>query len=160
MKSIILFAMLFLTQNCNQKTVQVDSQDKLPAPIDYVHFQKWIGGQEQTGSGINFEIKFKTAFSANFVLKKVYFRNQEATFEAQDPTTFIARFSQKPNSDLNLDSNPQKEYGNKVPEIAKFKLQDDEAVLEFHQDNIKGYFKITKIKEKELLAYPATRPKE
>lgn len=125
-------------------------------------FQKWIGGQEQTGSGINFYLKFIEPFSPNFHLKKVYFRNQEANFIKENETTFIARFYQKPtNADIILDEKTSNEFENNAPEIikSKFDLKDNEAILEFEKDNKIQFFKINSVKEKELLAYPSTRPR-
>jgi hypothetical protein len=162
MKSFICLLSIFLTQNCNDNSVEIVSQEKLPVPIDYVYFQKWIGGQEQTGSGINFQIKFKKKLPAKWTLKKVYFQKQEADFEKQDPTTYIAQFYQKPNQDLNLDNNINNEYGNKAPEIPKNKwaLLDNEAVIAFTQGKKTRCFTIKKIKEKELIAYPAVKPRD
>ena len=161
MKTIILLFSIFLTQNCNQKAGTMELQEKLPSAIEEVYYQKWIGGQEQTGSGIDFHIQFKSALPKNTELKKIYFQNQEAVFQSDDTINFTARFHQKPNSDIIMDSNPQKEYGNKAPEIRNKKtdIQANEAILEFIQNEKSFKVKIQNIKEKELLAYPSARPR-
>lgn len=160
MKTIIVLLFVFVTQNCNQKEVANLSQQKLPAEIEDVYFQKWIGGQQESGSGINFYIQFKNPLPKDITLKKVYFQNQEATFEAEDTTHFIARFQQKTKSDLTLDSDTKKEYGNKPPEIKNknLNLKADKAILEFVQSKKTVTYKIEKIKEKEVLAYPTQKP--
>lgn len=155
---IVFFLLIGLTSCSSQQEVRTN----LPWKTESVYFQRWIGGQERTGSGINFHLKFIEPFSPNFHLKKVYFRNQEANFIKENETTFIARFYQKPtNSDLILDGNASNEYGNSAPEIIKstFDLKENEAILEFEQDNKTQFFKINSVKEKELLAYPSTRPR-
>ena len=161
MKTIILLFSIFLTQNCNQKAGTMELQEKLPSAIEEVYYQKWIGGQEQTGSGIDFHIQFKSALPLNITLKKVYFQNQEAVFQSEDTINFTARFHQKPNSDIILDSDPQKEYGNKPPEIKnkKTNIQPNEAILEFVKNDKSFKIKIQNIKEKELLAYPSAKPR-
>lgn len=153
---------LFILATFTFCSSQHDVKTNLPWKIESVYFQKWIGGQEKTGSGINFYLKFSEPFSPNFHLKKVYFRNQEANFIKENETTFTARFYQKPtNSDLILDGKASNEYGNNPPEIvkSKFDLKENEAILEFVQDNKTHFYKINSVKEKELLAYPSARPR-
>ena len=161
MKTIILFLVIFLTQNCNPKTTTIEPQEKIPAEIMEVYFQKWVGGQEQTGSGIDFHIQFKIALPKDVELKKVFFQNNEAAFEAEDATTFTARLNQKPKSDIIMDADSKKEYGNKAPEIENKKpnIQSNEAILEFVKNGKVIKVKIQNIKEKELLAYPTEKPR-
>lgn len=157
--AILIFFLIIGFTSCSS---QQEVKTNLPWKIESVYFQKWIGGQERTGSGINFYLKFSEPFSPNFHLKKVYFRNQEANFIKENETTFTARFYYKPtNSDLILDGKTSNEYGNNPPEITKsrFDLKDNEAILEFEQDNKYHFYKINSVKEKELLAYPSARPK-
>lgn len=161
MKTIIQFLVIFLTQNCNPKATTIEPQEKIPAEIMEVYFQKWVGGQEQTGSGIDFHIQFKIALPKDVELKKVYFQNNEANFEAENATTFIARLNKKPKSDIILDADSKNEYGNKAPEIKNKKLdiQSNEAILEFVKSGKIVKVKIQNIKEKELLAYPVEKPR-
>ncbi|WP_310555241.1 hypothetical protein [Flavobacterium sp.] len=161
MKTIIIIFSIFLAQNCNNKATQLQLQEKLPSAIESVYFQRWIGGRQETGSGINFHIQFKTALPNGVQLKKVYFQNNEADFEEKDPTTFVAYFKFKPKSEIILDSDPKKEYGNKTPETNKLNsdLQPNEAILEFVKNEKVIKVKIQNIKEKELIAYPSARPR-
>ena len=161
MKTIIQFLLIFLTQNCNPKATTIEPQEKIPAEIMEVYFQKWVGGQEQTGSGIDFHIQFKIALPKDVEFKKVFFQNNEANFEEQDKTTFVAHLIFKPKSDIILDADSKNEYGNKAPEIKNKKLdiQSNEAILEFVKNGKVIKVKIQNIKEKELLAYPAEKPR-
>ncbi len=138
--------------------------------IEQIYFQKWIGGQEISGSGTDLHLKFKQPLATDVYVAKVYFQNQEAFFdienEQENRTTFVARFYAKPiNNDLIMDRDSLKEYGNKSPEIKRenpkfpFDLKPDEAILEFHIKNKITQTKVTGIKEKEAIAYPSTRPK-
>lgn len=160
MKTIIQLLIIFLTQNCNPKATTIEPQEKLPAEIVEVYFQKWIGGQQQTGSGTDFHIQFQTTLPKDVELKKVYFQNNEANFEEQDTTTFVAHLIFKPKSDIILDADSKKEYGNKAPEIKNKNsdLQSDEAILEFVKNGKVIKVKIQNIKEKEIVAYPSGKP--
>jgi hypothetical protein len=134
-------------------------QATFPQEIETVYFQKWIGGQEQTGSGTNFHIIFKKALSKEIQLNKIYFQNQEATFDQENEATFVAHFYQQPKNDIILDVDPKKEIGNKPPKILKpkYNLKPNEAIVEYTKNNKKSLFKIKNIKERELIAYPSMR---
>lgn len=139
-----------------------ETYQTLPFEVESTYFQKWIGGQEQTGSGTNFHLKLKKPLPENTTIKKIFFQNKESEVTQENETTFIALFYTKPQDKaLILDENSTKEYGNKAPEIIRpeFKLQNNEAILEFHIGNKVQYYKLVDIKEKELIAYPATRPR-
>ncbi len=158
MKLVFSFLILAIISCSSKKEIST----QLPYEIESVYFQKWIGGQEQTGSGINFYIQFKNPLPENQTLAKLYFQNKEGFFDKEDETHYVARFYSKPqNQDLIMDVNSTNEYGNKAPEITqpRFELQSNEAVLEFHNGNEIQHFKIVDIKEKELLAYPSSRPR-
>jgi hypothetical protein len=156
---LVFSCIIIVLLSCSSKK---EVSTKLPYQIESVYFQKWIGGQEQTGSGINFYIQFKSPLPENKTLAKLYFQEKEGFFEKEDETHYIARFYSKPqNQELIMDGDSTKEYGNKAPEItkARFELQPNEAVLEFHNGNDIEHYKIVDVKEKELLAYPSTRPR-
>lgn len=140
-----------------------NTQMDFPQEIAAVYFQKWIGGQEQSGSGTDFYIEFKKPLAKEIILEKIYFQNQEAKPESRDNQTFVAHFYQKTaQHDLILDSDPLKEYGNKAPVIVKpmFDLKPTEAVLEYKKNSKTFYFKIISIKEKPIIAYPSrNKPK-
>ena len=116
---------------------------KLPQTIDEVYFQKWIGGQELSGSGTDFHLKFKNPLPDDCYLQKVYFQNQEAVFEIENETTFVAHLYNKTPQDKRA-----------KPDFP-FDIQPNEAILEFHINNKITHVKIANIKEKELIAYPA-----
>lgn len=123
--------------------------------MEAVYFQKWIGGQELSGSGIDFHLKFKNQLPPDTYLAKVYFQNQEAFFDRENETTFIAKFYSKSsiNKDSIMDINKREN-----PDFP-FDLKPTEAILEFHINNKPTQVKIENIQEKELLAYPSTRPR-
>lgn len=153
---IIIFCFIGLVFNScsSQKEVK-----KTPFKTEEVYYQGWIGGQEQTGSGINFYLKFKEPISANFLLKKVYFRGKEANFEKRGDALFIAYFYQRPNNpDLIPSENEEPKEVKPLPDFAK-NLKPNEAIVEFEQDNKTQVYKIENIKEKELIAYPSARPR-
>ena len=151
LKSIVFLLVVISCVFCSSKK---GITTKLPNDIAEVYFQKWIGGQELSGSGINFHLKFKKQLPQDTYLIKVYFQNQEAFFDREDETTFIAKFYSKPslaenryntNGDVNKRKNPD----------FPFDLKPIEAVLEFHINNKVEQVKILNIKEKELIAYPS-----
>mgnify|MGYP003413200854 FL=1 len=159
----VFTALFLLTISCSSNK---EINENLPYPTENIYFQNWVGGQQQTGGGTNFHVKFKQALPTDVTLKKVYFLQKEASFDKNNGTTYTAHFFYKPSkTDLILDENPVNEYGNKAPEIKTsktdfpFVLKEDEAILEFVVKNKTQLYKIKNIPEKELLAYPSARPR-
>ena len=161
MKAILIFLTIFLTQTCNKKVSDFEMLEKLPSEIESVYYQNWVGGIESAGSGTIFYVQFKNKFPENIQLKKLYFQNQETNFQEEGENVFTANLTQKPKQDKILDSDSQKEFGNKPPEISKPKLdlKPNEAILEFQKDNKTLICKLQNIKQKELLAYPSAKPR-
>lgn len=163
MKIFIKLFFLILIFSCSsKKEANLNLQNSFPQEIKTVYFQKWTGGQERTGSGTNFYLEFQKPLPEEIQLQKIYFQNQEAILESESETVFVAHFHKKPKKDLILDADPTNEFGNEPPENTKpkFSLQPNEAIIEYSNQNKKSGFKISNIKEKELIAYPSMgRPK-
>jgi len=151
MKALYILMTLIFISCSSQKEIK-----SLPFPIDEVYFQKWIGGQLLTGSGTDFFIRFKEPFSANFQIKKLYFHGRELDVIKRNDSVFTANYSQRPKVDKELNETVGQIETPKVVK-SKFELKNSEAILEFEQDNKTQFFKITDIKEKELLAYPSVK---
>jgi hypothetical protein len=159
MKTLIILLFSLLLSSCATKQ---EYKTSLPYEIESVYFQNWVGGQELTGGGTNLFLKFKTPLQQGVFLSKVYFQEKEIVPEKRNETDYVARYTWKPdNKEMIMDGESIKEYGNKVPEINKprFNLLPTEAVLEFRNKNKVAFYKIVAIKEKELLAYPSTKPR-
>lgn len=159
-KSMVLFIVVVIVSFCSSKK---DIAVNLTQEIEYVYFQKWVGGQELSGSGIDFHLKFKNQLPKDNYLVKVYFQNQEAFFDKEGETAFIARFYSKSsyiNDGKDKDSAPNKpqEDKNEIPDFP-FDLKSTEAILEFHNNNKVKQVKIVNIKVKELVAYPSSKPR-
>ncbi len=161
MKIVLIYLSLFISQTCNKKMSDSEILEQLPSVIETVYFQKWVAGQEESGSGTHFFIQFKTAFPKNIKIKKVYFQGQESDLQSEDDNIFTANFTNKPKQDRILHVDSEKEFGNKPPVISKSKydLESNEAILEFEKDQKPFIFKLQKIKQKELLAYPSAKPR-
>jgi hypothetical protein len=156
---LIFYGFVFVVISCSS---QKEIRTALPYEVESVYFQRWIGGQEQTGSGVNFHITFKNQLPPNTTLEKLYFQGQEAIFQSESNVKYVGGIYSKPqNPDLILDGDSQNEYPNKAPEITKpkFELKPNEAIIEFRIGAEIIRYKIVDIKEKELLAYPSAKPR-
>jgi hypothetical protein len=149
----VLFAIVVISSYCCSSKKEIST--KLPEAIELVYFQKWIGGQELSGSGIDFHLKFKNQLPKDTYLTKVYFQNQEAFFDRENETTFIAKIYSKSSIKIDSTIDINKRENPDFP----FDLKPTEAILEFHINNKATQVKIENIQEKELLAYPSTRPR-
>ena len=160
MKTLLIFTILLITQTCNKKQIDAEILNQLPSQIQTVYAQDWVAGKQESGSGTNFYIEFKTAFPENILLNKIYFLNQEANFVSESETVFTANFS-KISVQKNMDIDSEKEFGNTPPQITKpkYMLQKNEAILEFEINKKIYIYKLQNIKQKELLAYPSGKPR-
>lgn len=125
--------------------------EAFPQEIENVYFQKWVGGQELTGTGTNFFMELKQPLSAEIQLEKIYFQNQETLCQQLNDTIVAAYFHQKPNGVSHKET--------ALTDKPKYNLLPNEAVIEYAFKNKKAFFKIVAIKEKELIAYPSSRPR-
>lgn len=85
-------------------------------------------------------------------LDSVYFRGMAAPLEqeAERPGVFKAEFKTG-KEDYIMSSDPKEEYGNKPPRVRReipFKLEDDEAILVFSENENRKYYKLTGIRER------------
>jgi len=153
-KTVLFFIMTICLTFCASKEA---IQNHFPQEIKSVYFQKGIARKEKSGQEIHFYIEFKKPLSKELKLQKIYFHNQEIKIVKTTPTLYTASFFQKPFSkDFILDSDSLKEYGNEAPIIAKpkFDLKPNEAMLEYKSNDTIKYFKLTPVKEREMILYP------
>lgn len=157
MKSLVVLITIFLTQTCSKAPYSLLKKSDLPSEIQDMYFQNWVGGQERTGGGTNFVIQFKSALPADIKVKSVLFRGKSADFQAKPNQIFVAYFTYKPKNDLILEDDATKEYGNQAPDLTK---NDSVSAEIFFIKNEKIYsFKVEKVKQKEMIAYPSARPR-
>lgn len=145
-KGFLGLAIVFCLSCCASKAQNAKA---FPQDFKTVYFQKWIGGQALTGTGTNFFIELKKPLSKEIKLQKIYFQNQEAVCQQLNDTIVAAYFYQK----------PIKEGDTAPTQKTKYTLLPNEAVIEYALKEKNLFFKIVAIKEKELIAYPSTRPR-
>ena len=148
-KIAALISLFFFVIIFNFCAVKQQLQTEFPQEIKSVcYLKEKISNQHEKK---HLYIEFIKPLASSIKLEKIYFQNQTAIVVQVTTSTFVAHFKeQNKNKDLILDSNPAKEYGNKAPIIAKstFNLKNDEAVLEYMNNNKTQFFKITNITEK------------
>ena len=110
-----------------------------PTKFKDVYFQKWNAGIQEGGSGVNVFIKVE---DESVALDSVYFRGKgtKLIVYPNNSILHIGKFTPQNNSTI------------------PFKLKDDECVLSYSKGKKIHYFKISKIKEREILNYPSSPP--
>ena len=152
-----LILMVFVMSSFSQCASTLKLQEDVPLEIGEVYYQHWVAGVKGGGSGVNLFIPIESNQN-NIVLDSVYFKGKQEKLELKNNTIYIGRFASKANQkqDIIMSSDPQKEYGNPIPELSRktpFKLHDNECVVSyFEKDKIK-YFKIMGIVRKESKLY-------
>lgn len=153
MKTLMLFFLTFLSlQNCANKM-----QEEFPGKITEAYYQRWVAGVRGGGSGTGVYILFEKELPKGIELKQLYFRKQLASANKISENNYNFSFVGTANFDRREElpsDGPSKLKSIEPP----FAIKENEAILEYTQNDQKKFFKITELKEKEMLAYPSARP--
>ncbi|WP_299213078.1 hypothetical protein [uncultured Aquimarina sp.] len=138
--------------------------DKIaPVQLKDPYFQNWISGVR--GGGAGFMVYLPLDGTSDVQLETVYFKGKEVKLNFENnKAVYSGRYTDPKTvrKDIIMSSDPKEEYSNKVSEIEQkipFELKDGECVVAYTKDGKKGYFKLDKLPEKELKAYPM-RPRQ
>ncbi|WP_158975087.1 hypothetical protein [Cellulophaga sp. L1A9] len=166
MKNLIyisFIALIGLGSCASQKKLQQEP----PFVIEEPTCQKWIGGKEESATGITVIFPITQIMDENVSFQHLYFRGHVTTVKKEiiAGKQFVsAKIETKkiPRPDIIMHADPRKEVGNQPPHLKKepvteypYELNDDEAVLSYIEEDGKKvkYTKITGIKEKQALIY-------
>lgn len=155
--SIKISPLLLLVVSLFSCASKPEYQSDFPQEIAKVYFQKTTKEPEKPVTEIRLYVEFSKPLVNDIQLQKIYFQNQQAKPVALDSKRYSAVFFKKEGTqDLIMDAEATKEYGNKPPVVSKpkFKLQPDEAMIEYTRNNTIHFAKITNIKEREMISSP------
>ncbi len=116
-----------------------------------------MAGVQDGGSGTNIYFNIDN-IEPSTSINEIYFRNKRTKAIHASENQFIGYYKNHENRDVIMDSNPNKEAKNIPPKPFPFKLTENEAVLSYVFKGKDYYFKISKISEKQILAYPQANP--
>lgn len=136
-------------------------QDNAPVAIDEYYYQTWAAGARGAGSGINFTLALKQV-PTNVVLKDLYFQGRKTALKQgeQAPSVFTGYFKTDMNdaSDLQMNADSKKEYGNAAPQIENedipFELKDTEAVISYEVQGKLKYYKLIEVAKRPTKQMP------
>ncbi len=158
MKNIKIFLVLFILISCAPKP---EAQTKFSQKIKEIYSQHWVAGVQGGGSGTNVFIQFKKPLPKDIQLQKIFFQDKEIAIIKINDSTFAANFYVKGKRISDLQETDENLPGNQTQNEPKPKyiLQPNQAIVEYLLNGKKKRFKISNIKEKEMLAYPSARPR-
>ncbi len=157
-KSAII--LLFFLSGITTCFSQVVISKYFDTKIQKVQYQNWVAGVRGGGGGTNVSIEFTEKLSKDFILNQLYFRNSKVKItKSADENVYFANLhrniNQRVKDEITDDANPsEKEKIIKTP----FPISENEAILEYTYKNMRRYYKISKIEEKEMLMYPSAKP--
>lgn len=160
---VLFFSLSMVSCNCTKDSIANENEiiekkevteQEFKLPLQEVYYQKWIAGVKGGGSGIDLYLELQKPLEKGVALEKVKFESYEAFFEKVSEKIYIAHIKTTLN-ELVLDENPKKEYGNQAPVST---LKPNEAIIFFTVNGKQLSQHIENVKEKELLAYPSSKP--
>ena len=123
-----------------------DLQERAPAQFNEVYYT-------YNSNGIRLNIPVVSIQDQRISLEAVYFHGMRSELKKSEekPNLYVADFRMG-TGEMVMHEDPKEEYGNKppqLPEESPFKIDDDEAILVFTQNEQTKYYKLTGIVEKE-----------
>ena len=109
------------------------------------------------GSGVNLVIPFSN-MEADVQIDSVYFRGQQLKLATKpgDDNTYVAHLVNPKKPDMTMSDGQGAEYGNPVPVVSsKFKLEVNEAVIQYQHAGKTFYTRLKGITERPQLNYPS-----
>lgn len=149
---ILLFTSFFVS--CHS---QKEASKAMKATIGETYFQNWVAGVRGGGSGTNFFIRCNKPVPNEIILKAIYFRDKKAPIHKDSELVYSAGFTGEANNERGAEPNGNSVKSEKI--TPPFPITDNEAIIEYTFKGKKAYYKLTKIKEQELKAYPSARPR-
>lgn len=149
---ILLFTSFFVS--CHS---QKEASKAMTATIDQAYFQNWVAGVQGGGSGTNFFIQCKKPVPKEIILKALYFRGKKTAITKDSELLYSARFEGEANKERTPDPNAISAKDKKI--TPPMPITDNEALIEYSFKGKKAFYKLNRIKEQELEAYPSARPR-
>ena len=116
---------------------------------------------QEAGRGVNLHINFKS-IEKDVVVINFYFRGQvlETKFTKQAPKQYVAYWRIDNTRDDIMHSDEMQEAQNTPRVSFPFDLMNDEAVIEYWSGGNRFFYKLSDIKEKQMISYPGAKPTE
>ncbi len=166
-KILLLFTVPFVLlsfSNCGSKKnmeQEITFEENPPFIIENSYYQNWVGGLQEVGRGVNLHVNFKS-LEKDVVVMNFYFRDQvlETKFTKQAPKEYVASWRQDNTFEDIMDIDEMQEAQNTPRRSFLFDLKKDEAVIEYWFGGDRFFYKLSNIKEKQMLSYPGAKPTE
>lgn len=134
-------------------------EENPPFKVGFSYSQKWTGGTQQAGHGINLVFAISD-IDPTVALDSVYYLNHKVALhrKGKDVINYVGYITYKNKEDMVMSGNQYDEIGNPVPVVAsnsEYELTAEEAVIEYRYQGKTYYTKVDKIAEKEQLNYPS-----
>lgn len=167
MKNIKIIATKLFMMIVALSFVQCATSQKLdktaPISTSEAYCQKWVAGVQEGGSGMNFY--FPVEDNAEVALETIFFKGKKIKLEFKESESmYTGNYKNsvtKEKGDLIMSDDPKEEFKNQAPIIEEkipFELKEGECVIEYSKNGKKGYFKLDKLREKQMIAYPSAPP--
>lgn len=141
---LFLFSIVLLSlfSSCGSNK---ELQERAPAQFNQVYYS-------ETEDGLDLYIPVSVIQESRVELESVYFRGMHSPLQLDEEQSglYVASFDLG-KGDKVMHVDPKEEYGNKAPQPPKespFKINKDEAVLVFKQNDKTKYYKLTGIEER------------
>jgi len=137
-----------------------------PVALKQPYFQNWVAGIE--GGGAGFMVYLPMDENSDVKLEEVYFKGKNVKLKRKpNEAVYVGRYTDpktlRKDPDLTMSGDSKEEFKNKPPGEVEtkipFELSGNECIIVYTKGDKKGYFRIDKLQEKQMQAYPMSRPR-
>jgi len=161
MRTSFYFALLLTVIGLMSCSSQRKLQTEAPFTVERPTVEYWVGGREESGTQMRFQVRWNPIDPSAITLDSLYFRGRVMKAELKETETgFLITgtyIEDMPKSDIIMHADPRQEVGNQPPKPLNtrkafpFELSPNEAVLSYLEGNTekKRYYKISGVVEKQ-----------
>ncbi len=149
-KALLLLSFLVFFTSCTSQHIKLIKNPDFKIIESFK--QNYVGGLP---GNAGFNVFLIVNDPTGIVPDSLYFQNRVAKVDIRDQQ-WVAHYRTVKRNEINFSNNQNAKIEEKISEMPNFpfKIEEDEAILLYHQNQKSFYYKIKGIKTKESVFYP------
>lgn len=135
------------------KEIQLEQENALT--FKKATYTKWVAGIQGGGAGYNIYMELDNASNSINTLDSIYFKNYKASLKVDNKGAYLGYIKTNENTDVlspnsNGSENTKEDIHKELSESLPFKLNGNEAVVVYMENDKKKYYKVNLTKSNTI----------